>query len=124
MLKRILFLLSFLFCLSFSTAQAEDWIFMARQGMGPQPSLVYIDADRIEADEDTATVWSKEVYPNGGYEIMKHRFHRKSRTYDDLYRVVYNADGEKVEEYTLDAKNNPIYPGHTSIKVYNFIWRS
>lgn len=59
MLKKTLFLLSALCCLSLSSAQAENWSHVVTTEQGPLS--VYVDTDNIKRKEDTATVWTKLV---------------------------------------------------------------
>lgn len=125
MLKRILFLLSLLFCLSFSTASAENWKLLKSGTYDNKTVNSYIDMDRIEKTEDTGTVWTRVEVTGVRNLISNIKFYRKPRTYDFLYFIDDKLDGkgpEKKEATGKNAKNNPIYPESFDEMVYKSIW--
>lgn len=124
MIKRLFLLISLFLCISLPTAHAEKWIPITSSTLS---SVLFIDADQIEVEGDTATIRVKEVYKGGRYEIMKHRLHKKARTFDDLSIAIYKPDGEMISESNLDDpkyKNQAIVPNQISDAMYHLIWTS
>lgn len=124
MLKRIFLFLSLFLCLSLPITHAEKWIPFTVSTLA---SVLYIDADQIDVDNDTATIRVKEVHTGGQYEITKHRFYKKSRTFDDLYIALYSPDGKMITESNLNypkLKNQAIEPHQSSDAMYHLFWTS
>lgn len=120
MLKKTLFLLSALCCLSLSAAHAENWKHIISYG---DSAAFYMDTDRIEKADDTAIVWSKVEAPNKEVIHMKLKFYQKTHSYDTLYLEVYKPDQKEPLKIPINPPQNKlIAPKSVMESIYNLVW--
>lgn len=121
MIKRILLILSIFFCISFSTASAENWVPYMESKKGI--FAYYIGTDSIEVDGDTATAWVKMVTIEDGHVLLvKLQFHREAYTSNALYFISYKPGDWTQRERASNESEHPIKPGSAVDAAFNFIF--
>lgn len=119
MLKRILLLISLFFCLSFTTASAENWVHVERVKVGRLD--IYIDTESIHKDGDIIAAKSKTVSDDGSQGIYEDKFNMKERTIASLSTIATLKDGKSIKLKRTKDVYEPIDPVTTTATVYDYL---
>lgn len=120
MLKRILFLIPLLFCLSFHTSLAGNWEYLSTSKNTGEKW--YYETDTIRNDGSTALVWTQIVARDNSRDLIQLKFYKSTHSFTPVYSILYGSNGQKKWSGPLNLKNMPISPDTAMNDIYNFIW--